>query len=207
MSVNIVECHGDLPDGVVFNNGIAAVDTETLGLNIKRDRLCLVQVGDGEGNVWLIKFDGTNYDTPNLKALLQNPKILKIFHYGRFDIAVMKHYLGVMTEKVYCTKIASKLVRTYTDRHGLKALVGQIVGTNMDKGEQCSDWSAPELTESQKHYAASDVIYLHQLKGYFDEKLKELDRVELADASFNYLPVRAQLDLGGWEEADIFSHR
>ena len=205
---NLYLSHGDLPADATFPNGMAAVDTETLGLNITRDRLCLVQVGDGEGNVWLVKFNGDDYDqATNLKALMQNPKILKLFHFGRFDIATMQHYLGVQTAPVYCTKIASKLTRTYSDRHGLKSIVNELLGVEISKEQQTSDWGAPELTEAQKHYAASDVLYLHGLKEVLDEKLKTTERMHIAQQCFAFLPTRAALDLAGWSQTDIFAHQ
>ncbi len=201
-------CEGDLPADATFPNGMAAVDTETMGLNIPRDRLCLVQVGDGAGNVWLVKFNGDDYhQATNLKAMLQNPKILKMFHFGRFDIAVMQHYLGVQTAPVYCTKIASKLTRTYSDRHGLKSIVQELLGVELDKEQQTSDWGAPELSEAQKHYAACDVLYLHGLKEVLDEKLKTTDRLHIAQQCFAFLPTRAALDLAGWSTTDIFAHQ
>ena len=202
----LIESTNDLPADATFPNGIVAIDTETMGLNPLRDRLCVAQLSDGEGRVWLVKFDGTDYSAPNLKALLLDPKVCKLFHYARVDVAVLYHYIGAMSSDIYCTKIASKLTRTYTDRHGLKTLVSEITGTALDKEQQSSNWGAPELTEAQKHYAASDVLYLHKLKEYFDEQLKELDRVELAYNSFDYLKTRCMLDLSGWEKTDIFSH-
>jgi ribonuclease D len=206
MNINIVECDGDLPTGIHFPNGMVAIDTETLGLNVKRDRLCLCQLADGTGNVWLVKFDGSDYSAPNLKKLLADPKILKLFHFARFDMAVLSHALGTMPAPVYCTKIASRLTRTYTDRHSLKALVEEIIGESLDKNEQSSDWAEPLLTESQKHYAASDVLYLHTLKEALDEKLTSRNRRNLAQACFGFLESRVQLDLAGWETTDIFAH-
>lgn len=206
MAVNITESLNDLPEGVTFANDMVAVDTETMGLNIKRDRLCVVQLGDGEGNVWLVKFDGTDYSAPNLKAVLGNPRLLKIFHFARFDVAVLQEYLGVTAAPLFCTKIASKLTRTYTERHGLKALVDELLGINMNKEQQSSYWGAPVLSEAQKSYAASDVIHLHQLKDALEQRLKDVDRLELAQNCFDFLPTRAALDIEGWPDHDIFAH-
>lgn len=203
---NIIECNGDLPAGVTFPNGMAAVDCEMMGLNVQRDRLCLVQVGDGEGNVWLIKFDGQNWDAPNLKSLLADSRILKLFHYGRKDLVVMNHYLGVMTAPVYDTKIASKFARTYTDRHGLKGVIREYLGVELDKSITSTNWGAPELSDAQKKYAAEDVIYLHALKEYLDAQLKQENRLHLAQMCFDFLPTRAEIDAAGWEDIDIFSH-
>ena len=205
--INVIESLNDLPADAKFPNGMAAVDTETLGLNLHRDRLCVCQIGDGEGNVWLVKFDGTDYSAPNLKAMLADPRILKIFHYARFDLASLYKYIGQMPTPAYCTKIASKLTRTYTEKHGLKSIVTELLGEDMDKTEQSSDWAAAKLSEAQKHYAASDVIYLHQLKAVLDEKLKDRNRMQLAQNCFDFLPTRVELDLAGWEETDIFAHR
>jgi len=195
---------GDLPAGLTFPNGIA-IDTETMGLNPHRDRLCLVQLSGGDGTAHLVKFDGKSYDAPNLKALLADPKTLKIFHFARFDVAVLEHYLGVVTNPVYCTKIASKLARTYTDRHGLKDLVGEILGIEISKQQQSSDWGAAELSDSQRAYAANDVLHLHALKARLDEMLARTGRQDLARAAFGFLPIRAKLDLSGFED-DIFAH-
>jgi ribonuclease D len=195
---------GDLPAGLTFPNGIA-IDTETMGLNPHRDRLCLVQLSGGDGTAHLVKFDGKSYDAPNLKALLTDPKTLKIFHFARFDVAVLEHYLGVVTSPIYCTKIASKLARTYTDRHGLKDLVGEILGIEISKQQQSSDWGAAELSDSQRAYAANDVLHLHALKARLDEMLARTGRQDLAKAAFGFLPIRAKLDLLGFED-DIFAH-
>jgi ribonuclease D len=195
---------GDLPAGLTFPNGIA-IDTETMGLNPHRDRLCLVQLSGGDGTAHLVKFDGKSYDAPNLKALLADPKTLKIFHFARFDVAVLEHYLGVVTSPIYCTKIASKLARTYTDRHGLKDLVGEILGIEISKQQQSSDWGAAELSDSQRSYAANDVLHLHALKTRLDEMLARTGRQDLAKAAFGFLPIRAKLDLLGFED-DIFAH-
>lgn len=195
---------GDLPAGLTFPNGIA-IDTETMGLNPHRDRLCLVQLSGGDGTAHLVKFDGKSFDAPNLKALLADPKTLKIFHFARFDVAVLEHYLGVVTNPIYCTKIASKLARTYTDRHGLKDLVGEILGIEISKQQQSSDWGAAELSDSQRAYAANDVLHLHALKARLDEMLARTGRQDLAKAAFGFLPIRAKLDLLGFED-DIFAH-
>lgn len=204
--INIEVCKNDLPNIPTFSDGMVAVDTETLGLNVTRDRLCVCQLGDGQGNVWLVQFDGTDYSAPNLKQVLSDPRLLKIFHYARFDMATLKHYLEVDVNPVFCTKIASKLTRTYSDRHGLKTIVEEICGEVMDKSAQSSDWSAERLTEEQKYYAASDVIYLHELKKAFDEKLQSVGRLAWADQCFKFLPTRVALDIAGWENSDIFSH-
>lgn len=197
--------HGDLPAGLSFPNGVA-IDTETLGLNPHRDRLCLVQLSSGDGTAHLVKFDGKSYSAPHLTALLADPAILKIFHFARFDIAVLKQYLGVETTPLYCTKIASKLARTYTDRHGLKDLVGELLGIELSKQQQSSDWGAPELSESQMSYAASDVLHLHALKTKLDTMLAREGRADLAQSAFGFLPTRARLDLSGYEHDDIFAH-
>lgn len=195
----------DLPAGLSFPNGVA-IDTETLGLKPHRDRLCVVQLSAGDGTAHLVKFDGRNYDTPRLKALLSDPKILKIFHFARFDIAVLDQYLGIKTNPIYCTKIASKLARTYTDRHGLKDLAGELLGVELSKQQQSSDWGAAELSDSQKAYAANDVLHLHAIKAKLDEMLTRVGRRELAEAAFGFLPTRARLDLLGFEDDDIFAH-
>ena len=197
--------NGDLPAGVDFKKSVA-VDTETLGLNIARDRLCLVQLSAGDGSAHLVQFDGSNYSAPRLKALLTDPAITKIFHFARFDIAVLQKNLGVMPAPIYCTKIASKLVRTYTDRHGLKDLVGELLGIELSKQQQSSDWASKELSQQQQAYAASDVLHLHALKERLDAMLARENRREFADAAFGFLPVRARLDLAGFGEEDIFAH-
>ncbi len=196
---------GDLPAGLAFPNGVA-IDSETLGLNPHRDRLCLAQLSAGDGIAHLVQFDGENYAAPNLKALLEDQKTLKIFHFARFDVAVLQKYLGVATAPIYCTKIASKLVRTYTDRHGLKDLAAELLSVELSKQQQSSDWGAAVLSESQLAYAASDVLHLHTIKERLDEMLKREGRVEFANAAFRFLPARAALDLAGFEEIDIFSH-
>ncbi|WCL54512.1 ribonuclease D [Gimibacter soli] len=195
----------DLPDGIDFGSSVA-IDSETMGLIPARDRLCVVQLSSGDGNAHLVKFDGKDYSAPNLKKLLADPAVLKIFHFGRFDIAVMSQYLDVETAPVYCTKIASKLVRTYTDRHGLKELARELLGVDMDKAQQSSDWGADTLTDAQAAYAASDVLYLHRMKEKLDMMLAREGRTEVAQAAFDFLPVRARLDLMGFEPMDIFSH-
>jgi len=196
---------GDLPSDVDFGQSVA-IDTETLGLNPHRDKLCLVQLSSGDGNAHLVQLDRSSYDAPNLKALLADQNVLKIFHFARFDVAVLKAYLNVDVAPVYCTKIASKLVRTYTDRHGLKELVREIVGVDMSKQQQSSDWGLPVLSDAQKQYAASDVLYLHELKLRLDQMLKREGRQELASACFDFLATRTALDLAGWPEQDIFAH-
>lgn len=196
---------GDLPADVNFGLSVA-VDTETLGLHPHRDKLCLVQLSSGDGNAHLVQLDRSNYDAPVLKALMENSDVTKIFHFARFDVAVMKAYLNVDVAPVYCTKIASKLVRTYTDRHGLKELVREIVGVDLSKQQQSSDWGLPILSDAQKQYAASDVFYLHELKIRLDQMLKREGRQELAQSCFEFLKTRTQLDLAGWPDQDIFSH-
>jgi ribonuclease D len=196
---------GDLPAGLDLGP-VVAIDTETMGLNPHRDRLCLVQLSSGDGTSHLVQFPKGSYDAPNLKALLADPKVLKLFHFARFDIAALYQYLGVVTAPVYCTKIASKLVRTFTDGHGLKALVKDLLNIDLSKQQQSSDWGADSLTPSQLEYAASDVLYLHQLKAKFDELLAREERTAIAHACFDFLPTRALLDLGGWPEIDIFAH-
>jgi ribonuclease D len=197
----------DLPAGVEFGP-MVAIDSETMGLNPHRDRLCLVQLSAGDGDCHLVQFERDTYDAPNLKALLADPKVIKLFHFGRFDIAVMQHYLGVTATPVYCTKIASKLVRTYTDRHGLKDLCRELLGVDLSKQQQSSDWGAAELTEEQLNYAASDVLHLHALHDRLQAMLAREQRTEIAQACFDYLPTRATLDLMGWgdDERDILSH-
>jgi ribonuclease D len=196
----------DLPAGLLAEGSIA-VDTETMGLITPRDRLCVVQLSDGKGDEHLVRFaSGSSYDAPNLKVLLADPARLKLFHFARFDIAAIQHYLGVLTTPVYCTKTASRLIRTYTDRHGLKELVRELLGVEISKQQQSSDWGGPILTEAQRDYAASDVRYLHQLKTELDRRLAREGRTALAQACFDFLPHRALLDLAGWPEIDIFAH-
>lgn len=194
----------DLPAGVLAD-GPVAVDTETLGLNPLRDRLCLLQIADGRGDEHLVRF-GRDYAAPNLRAVLGDPARLKIFHFARFDLAVIAHWLGVTAAPVWCTRTASRLVRTYTDRHGLKDLAKELLGVDISKAQQSSDWGADELTEAQKDYAASDVRYLHRLKDILEVRLAREGRTELAEACFTFLPWRARLDLAGWPEVDIFAH-
>jgi ribonuclease D len=196
---------GDLPDGLTLGP-LVAIDTETLGLNPNRDRLCLAQLSGGDGVCHAVQFAAGQYAAPNLKKLLADPKVIKLFHFARFDIAVFRHYLGVDCKPVYCTKIASKLVRTYTDRHGLKDLVRELLGVELSKEQQSSVWGASELSEKQLAYAANDVAYLHQLKTALDGMLARESRTHLAKACFDFLPTRAELDLSGWEETDIFAH-
>ena len=196
----------DLPEGVLAP-GPVAVDTETMGLITPRDRLCLVQISDGGADEHLVRFaPGSAYAAPNLKAVLADPARLKLFHFARFDLAAIEHYLGVTAAPVFCTKIASKLVRTYTDRHGLKDLVRELLGKEVSKQQQSSDWGAPELSDAQKDYAASDVRYLHAMHAILVERLAREHRTELAQACFDFLPARARLDLAGWPDHDIFSH-
>ena len=197
--------HDDLPDGLKLGPRVA-IDSETMGLTPHRDRLCLVQLSAGDGEVHLVKFGNGPFNAPNLARLLTDPAVTKLFHFGRFDIAVMRHALGVVTAPVYCTKIASKLVRTFTDKHGLKDLCRDLLGVELSKQEQSSDWGAPTLTEAQMKYAASDVLYLHQLQDKLDVMLAREGRSEIAAACFRFLPVRAELDLAGWPETDIFAH-
>lgn len=196
---------GDLPDDLDFGDSVA-IDTETLGLNPLRDRLCLVQLSAGDGNAHLVQLARDEYEAPRLKALLADETVTKIFHYARFDIATLYHHLGVMTSPVYCTKIASKLTRTYTAYHGLKDLVRELTGAELSKQQQSSDWGADELTEEQMRYAASDVLYLHELRDKLDQRLARENRRPLAEACFQFLPTRARLDLAGWPDVDIFAH-
>ncbi|MEL6600604.1 MAG: ribonuclease H-like domain-containing protein [Pseudomonadota bacterium] len=195
----------DLPDGLDLGP-VVAIDSETMGLIPHRDRLCVIQLSAGDGDAHLVQISQDQTEAPNLMALLTNPDQLKLFHYGRFDIAVMQNRFGVGTAPVYCTKIASKLVRTYTDRHGLKHLLQELLGVDISKQQQSSDWGAAELTEAQIAYAASDVLYLHRLKAELDARLVREGRMDLAQACFDFLPHRATLDLAGWPETDIFSH-
>jgi len=201
-----IEVHyGDLPANIDFGKSVA-IDSETLGLNPHRDRLCVVQLSSGDGNAHLVHFNEPVYDAPNLKKLLSDPNVEKLFHYARFDVAVIEKYLGISCAPVYCTKIASKLVRTYTDRHGLKALCQELLGIDLSKQQQSSDWGKKELSEAQVTYAASDVLYLHQLQEILDGMLIREGRKHIAQACFDFLPTRAELDLSGWPEVDIFSH-
>jgi len=197
----------DLPAEVKFADGPIAVDTEAMGLMPGRDRLCVVQLSDGRGDEHLVQFrGGTDYSAPNLKALLADSNRLKLYHFARFDIGIMSAYLGIMAAPLYCTRTASRLVRTYTDRHGLKDLIKELLNVDVSKQQQTSDWGANELSDAQRDYAASDVRYLHQLKEKLDERLARENRTELAQACFDFLPTRALLDLAGWPEQDIFAH-
>ncbi|MEZ5922962.1 MAG: ribonuclease D [Hyphomicrobiaceae bacterium] len=195
----------DLPAGVSFS-GAVAIDTETLGLNPHRDRLCLVQLSAGDGNAHLVQIRRGQREAPRLKALLTDESVVKIFHFARFDLATLSHHLGVMPRPVYCTKIASKLVRTYTDRHGLKDLCRELLGVELSKEQQSSDWGAPTLSNEQLGYAASDVLHLHKLKTVLDRLLEREGRTGLAEACFRFLPARAELDLLGFVEPDILTH-
>jgi ribonuclease D len=197
----------DLPADVRFADGPVAVDTEAMGLNFGRDRLCLVQLSDGKGDEHLVQFRrGSDYSAPNLKALLADSNRLKLYHFARFDIGIMQAYLGIMAAPLYCTRTASRLVRTYTDRHGLKDLVKELLNHDLSKQQQTSDWGADDLTDAQRDYAASDVRYLHALKEKLDERLRREQRTSLAQACFDFLPTRALLDIAGWPEQDIFAH-
>src|SRR5690348_5266746 len=197
----------DLPADVEFADGPIAVDTEAMGLVPGRDRLCLVQLSDGGGDEHLVHFKrGSDYSAPNLKVLLADTDRLKLYHFARFDVGIMQAYLGIVAAPLYCTRTASRLVRTYTDRHGLKDLVKELLNIDVSKQQQCSDWGAAELTDAQREYAAGDVRYLHALKEKLDERLAREDRVPLAQACFDFLPARALLDIAGWAEQDIFAH-
>jgi ribonuclease D len=196
---------GDLPDLARYKSAVA-IDTETLGLNPHRDRLCVVQLSPGDGSADVVQIAPGQKDAPNLKNLLADPSVVKIFHYARFDIAVLSNAFGVMPAPLYCTKIASRLTRTYTDKHGLKDLARELLGVDLSKQQQSSDWGAETLTEPQVAYAASDVLYLHALKEKLDTFLAREGRTELAEACFRFLPYRARLDLQGWPEEDIFAH-
>ena len=195
----------DLPDNLILGP-IVAIDTETMGLDPRRDRLCVVQLSGGDGNAHLVQITQGQTDAPNLKRLLADPAVLKLFHFGRFDIAVMYHRFGVLAAPVWCTKIASKLVRTFTDRHGLKYLLADLLNVDISKMQQTSDWGAPQITAAQRDYAASDVLYLHRLKSALEAMLAREGRTDVAQACFDFLPHRAALDLAGWPEVDIFAH-
>lgn len=197
---------GDLPAGVLANAEAVAIDSETMGLRLGRDPLCVVQLSDGQGDAHLVQLDRSAYDAPNLKRLLTDPAVTKIFHFGRFDIAMFHLHLGVTTAPVYCTKIASKLARTYTDRHGLKDLTKELLGIDLSKAQQSSDWGAAELSDEQLAYAASDVLHLHALRARLDVMLAREGRAALARACFEFLPHRSILDVAGWEDVDIFAH-
>ncbi|MEQ1790364.1 MAG: ribonuclease H-like domain-containing protein [Rickettsiales bacterium] len=196
---------GDLPPDITFN-GDLAVDTEAMGLNNKRDRLCLVQLSDGNGDAHLVQFMREEYDAPNLIKLLTDPTRTKIFHFARFDLSIMRHYLGIRLTPIYCTRTASRLVRTYTDKHGYKDICKELISVDVSKQQQSSYWGAQTLTQDQVNYAASDVLHLHKLKEKLDEMLERENRCELAKATFDFLPYRAELDLAGWENEDIFAH-
>lgn len=204
MTTNILH-KGDLPNQLNLGP-IVAIDCETMGLNFHRDRLCLVQLSGGDGIVHMVQIASGQHSAPNLCKLLSDEKVLKIFHFGRFDIAALLKTFGILTSPVYCTKIASKLVRTYTDRHGLKNLLQELLGIDISKQQQSSDWGAVTLTDAQLEYAASDVLYLHSLKDELDLRLLREGRMDLAKSSFDFLPTRARLDLIGWPETDIFAH-
>jgi ribonuclease D len=197
----------DLPAGVLAGDAPLAVDTETMGLITHRDRLCVVQISDGSGDEHLVRFGpDSSYDAPNLKALLADESRLKLYHFARFDLAAIEHYLSVVAAPVFCTKIASKLVRTYTDRHGLKNLVDEVLHENLSKQQQLSDWGGPDLNDAQREYAASDVRYLHRLREELVKRLEREGRLDIAQACFDFLPTRARLDIAGWPDHDIFSH-
>ncbi|MCW3847069.1 ribonuclease D [Sphingomonas sp. LB-2] len=197
----------DLPAGVFAPATDIAVDTETMGLITPRDRLCVVQLSDGSGDEHLVRFGpDSDYAAPNLRAILADPARVKLYHFARFDLAAIKHYLGVTAAPVYCTKIASRMVRTYTDRHGLKDLVRELLGQELSKAQQSSDWGGPELSDAQREYAASDVRYLHAMRTELDKRLAREGRTAIAQACFDFLPWRAELDLAGWPEVDIFAH-
>jgi ribonuclease D len=196
---------GDLPADLDLGP-VVAVDSETMGLSLVRDRLCLVQLSAGDGTCHLVRFEPGHFQAPVLTGLLTDPDVLKLFHFGRFDIAMFLQYLGVLTQPVYCTKIASRLVRTMTDRHGLKDLCKELIGVDISKQQQTSDWGAPELSDEQLQYAASDVLYLHEIKAKLDTLLEREDRAGLASACFQFLPFRAALDVAGWQDVDIFAH-
>jgi len=195
----------DLPDGLDLGP-VVAIDTETMGLNPHRDRLCVIQLSSGDGDAHIVQIAKGQTEAPNLARMLADPDTLKLFHFGRFDIAMLLNAFGVLTAPVYCTKIASKLVRTYTDRHGLKVLLDELLHVDISKQQQQTDWGAEDLTEAQLDYAASDVLYLHRLKDKLDARLVRETRTDLAEAAFSFLPTRAKLDLMGWPETDIFAH-
>jgi ribonuclease D len=197
--------HGDLPTGLDLGD-VVAIDTETMGLNPQRDPLCVVQLSAGDGRCHIVQFERPGYNAPNLKTLLANTNVLKLFHFARFDVAVLKRYLGVLTRPVYCTKVASKIARTYTDKHGLKDLVKELLDIDLSKQQQSSDWGAAKLSDAQLAYAASDVLHLHRLKAALDAMLIREGRAELAQACFAFLPIRSELDLSGWADEDVFAH-
>jgi len=197
--------HGDLPDGLDLGPEVA-IDCETMGLNPHRDRLCVVQLSGGDGNAHIVQIAKGQTEAPNLCRMLEDPDVLKLFHFGRFDIAAMRHAFGALTAPVYCTKIASRLIRTYTDRHGLKNLLQELLDVDISKQQQSSDWGADTLTDAQLAYAASDVLYLHRLRDKLNERLVREGRMEVAQSCFDFLPMRARLDLMGWPDTDIFAH-
>jgi ribonuclease D len=197
--------HGDLPEGLSFGPAVA-IDTEAMGLNPHRDRLCLVQLSAGDGSAHLVQFQAGAYEAPRLRALLTDPSVLKLFHFARFDLGVLYRYLGVMPTPVYCTKIASRIARTFTDKHGLRDLCKDVLAVDLKKEQQSSDWGAATLTDEQLRYAASDVLHLHALRERLDSMLAREGRTDLARASFEFLPTRVRLDLAGWAEQDIFAH-
>jgi len=197
--------YGDLPEGLLFGDSVA-IDTEAMGLNPHRDRLCVVQLSRGDGDAHLVQFAAGCYEAPNLKRLLLDQRITKLFHFARFDIAIIQRYLGVMPQPLYCTKIASRLVRTFTDRHGLRDLCKDLLGIDLKKEQQSSDWGAASLSDEQLRYAASDVLHLHALRAKLDDMLARERRTEMAQRCFEFLPTRAALDLAGWAEQDIFAH-
>jgi ribonuclease D len=203
--VNVDLHRGDLPDGLTLGDSVA-VDTETMGLDPHRDRLCLVQLSAGDGNCHLVQFQQGRYDAPNLKRLLADTRVTKLFHFARFDLAMLRRYLGVDCRPVYCTKIASRLTRTYTDRHGLKDLCRELLSVDLSKQQQSSDWGRENLSKEQIEYAASDVLYLHRIREILDEMLRREGRTALAQAAFEFLPTRARLDLDGFSAVDIFAH-
>jgi ribonuclease D len=196
----------DLPANINFGD-VVAVDTESMGLNWERDRLCLVQLSSGDGNAHLVRLEAGKYDAPNLKKLMADPKVTKLFHFARADLATIKYYLGVMATPVYCTKIASLMVRTFTDRHGLKDLSKDLISVDLSKEQQTSDWGAATLSQDQMNYAASDVLHLHKLKARLDMMLEREGRTDLARRVMDCLPVRAELDIAGWRDVDVFAHR
>ncbi|MGR3712421.1 MAG: ribonuclease D [Shimia sp.] len=195
----------DLPDGLTLGP-VVAIDCETMGLNPHRDRLCVIQMSDGDGNAHLVQVAKGQTEAPNLVRMLEDPDVLKLFHFGRFDIAALFHAFGAVTAPVYCTKIASKLIRTYTDRHGLKNLLQELLGVDISKQQQMSDWGTESLSNAQLDYAASDVLYLHRLRDELNKRLTRESRMDMAQACFDFLPMRAQLDIAGWPEQDIFAH-
>lgn len=195
----------DLPAGIDFGDSVA-IDCEMMGLNVFRDRLCLMQLADKDGNCYIVKFDGNDYSAPNIKKMLEDEKIQKIGQFIRYDLTSIKHYIGVMPKNIYCTKIASRLCRTYTQKHGLKDLVLEVSGTELEKENQCSDWSSNNLTDDQLRYAANDVVYLHEIREHLNNKLTKVGREKIAQKCFDFLPIRVELDLMGFAEENIFNH-